>query len=345
MNKILGKDFVFSTTSECALELNNLLRTVPVEQLKHDIYTLLQKYVAFDSGMWIEGRPKNSSKKSDLIGGRLESTQAYGHSVMYFNQPTDRLVNYSSNVKHDPLFAAIIQNLGTAIRLDSIICREEFEKTDEYKNHCVPFNVQHAMSIAVPSPLSGIISFLSIFRANRGDYFSDKDEQLHQRLAPLLVSAYFTGIAISTGQFALGDANIVEEKAIVDDYGYIYAHSDNWHDSLSKIQQDSDSSKISKKIMQKVRVGSGSMLGYQLNAKLLDNDLYLCTLKPIPKRIQLLSSRQLQVAELYAQGYSRGDIAQKLNISEGTSSNHLVNIFDVLSINSKVELVRILQDG
>ena len=42
MNKILGKDFVFSTTSECALELNNLLRTVPVEQLKHDIYTLLQ---------------------------------------------------------------------------------------------------------------------------------------------------------------------------------------------------------------------------------------------------------------------------------------------------------------
>ena len=73
--------------------------------------------------------------------------------------------------------------------------------------------------------------------------------------------------------------------------------------------------------------------------------------KSIPTRysvyswgFNLLSNRELEVAEHYASGQSHKEIARDLDVSPSTIRNHLASIYRKLEINGKAQLVRYL-DG
>jgi len=55
-----------------------------------------------------------------------------------------------------------------------------------------------------------------------------------------------------------------------------------------------------------------------------------------------LTDAELAVARLVAEGLSNRDVASRLFISHHTVSGHLKNVFTKLAINSRVELVRII---
>ena len=53
-----------------------------------------------------------------------------------------------------------------------------------------------------------------------------------------------------------------------------------------------------------------------------------------------LTIRELEIIELFAEGYNYKEVAFKLNISHNTVESHKKNIFEKLEINSIVELVK-----
>ena len=55
--------------------------------------------------------------------------------------------------------------------------------------------------------------------------------------------------------------------------------------------------------------------------------------------LNLLATRETEVANLVALGLPNKEIALKLNITEHTLSNYLFNIYNKLGISSRVELV------
>jgi DNA-binding NarL/FixJ family response regulator len=59
-----------------------------------------------------------------------------------------------------------------------------------------------------------------------------------------------------------------------------------------------------------------------------------------PKNDNELSKREIEIIELFAEGYSYKEVADKLNISCNTVETHKKNIFEKLEINSIVELVK-----
>lgn len=56
------------------------------------------------------------------------------------------------------------------------------------------------------------------------------------------------------------------------------------------------------------------------------------------KKLELLTQREMDVANLVAQGKSNRDICHILFLTEGTVKNYLTKIFDKLELNSRTEL-------
>jgi two-component system nitrate/nitrite response regulator NarL len=61
---------------------------------------------------------------------------------------------------------------------------------------------------------------------------------------------------------------------------------------------------------------------------------------PASPGINLLATRETQVANLVVEGLATKEIAKKLGITEHTVSNYLFRIYNKLGISSRVELVR-----
>ena len=59
-----------------------------------------------------------------------------------------------------------------------------------------------------------------------------------------------------------------------------------------------------------------------------------------PRGLNELSGRELEIIQLFAEGYNYKEVADKLNISCNTVETHKKNIFEKLEINSIVELVK-----
>ncbi len=55
-----------------------------------------------------------------------------------------------------------------------------------------------------------------------------------------------------------------------------------------------------------------------------------------------LTEREREILVLAYHGYTNPDIAKKLNISFNTSKSHMHHIFEKLDVNSRVELVHMI---
>jgi two-component system response regulator NreC len=64
-----------------------------------------------------------------------------------------------------------------------------------------------------------------------------------------------------------------------------------------------------------------------------------------PGRLAVLTAREQEVCRLLAYGYTNGEVAEKLFISDRTVETHRTNIMGKLGLNSRAELVRFAIDN
>ena len=61
------------------------------------------------------------------------------------------------------------------------------------------------------------------------------------------------------------------------------------------------------------------------------------------KRLEEPSKRELEIAELISQGYTRKEIAEKLNLSFHTITTHCKNVNEKLNVNDSIEMINLLK--
>lgn len=62
-------------------------------------------------------------------------------------------------------------------------------------------------------------------------------------------------------------------------------------------------------------------------------------------RLAELSVRERQIADLVAEGLTNMDVAVRLDLSEKTVRNYLVQIFDALHLTNRVQLARLVWEA
>ena len=78
--------------------------------------------------------------------------------------------------------------------------------------------------------------------------------------------------------------------------------------------------------------------------ELAENGGWYLVIRPF-SRLDRLSERERGLAQLFARGVTRKDIARQLGLSPSTVKNHLSNIYRKLGIKDRVALICAVQDG
>lgn len=93
----------------------------------------------------------------------------------------------------------------------------------------------------------------------------------------------------------------------------------------------------SEEIINTVKVinSGGTVLHNNIAAKLVNK---MTEKQSETERIQDLTSRELEIAKLIAEGLSNREIAAKIFITEGTVKNHITNILSKLGLNHRTQI-------
>jgi DNA-binding NarL/FixJ family response regulator len=86
-----------------------------------------------------------------------------------------------------------------------------------------------------------------------------------------------------------------------------------------------------------VAQGEAGWLSRRATARVMQRKL--AGTKPATDQAALLSARERQVIQLVARGYPNEQIAETLNISDGTVKNHVTNIYGKLGVRTRAEAV------
>ncbi|WP_163407082.1 response regulator transcription factor [Flavobacterium ajazii] len=86
-------------------------------------------------------------------------------------------------------------------------------------------------------------------------------------------------------------------------------------------------------------INTGKFISDVVKEKIIQNTLHNLPINPLEK----LSSREIEVAELLANGEGTIEISNKLNVQMNTVSTFKSRIFDKLGVNNVIKLVEILK--
>jgi len=320
-----------SELREFLLSLGLLTRSVPVERFKVEVLKTMGRYLHFDSGIWIEGRPGDG--------------YIYEHSRTLYNQPDEMMTSYFENAMEiDFLALAAMESPGKAIDIDSLIPRPDLKQHPIYMNHMQHFGITHSLCIAIPHEGTNVFSFISLYRAEEGDCFSELHRELAENMAPFLADAFKSTLFFTLNPGSVSDRLEAPPMAIVDKYGIIYQQTSSWNQAVSTLAGEEVQAKLPVAMMPYLEADGLHRWGpSKIKVVFMEIDLFFLQVFMESVTSQLTKA-EFTVAKLYVHGQTRKTIASSLCRSEETIKIHLNNIYRKLEVNSKLALVTRLSD-
>lgn len=310
------------------VELYQAAHEVPASQFKEWAFDRMQPLVAFDSGLW------------------AQATMEYGlqvHGQYAHKQPKEMMRNYEAIKHEDPLIHRLIELPGTTWDLYSVCPRDEWIKRIEYTEHCRKFGIEAVISTALLDRDTRLLTVISLYRANPDQLFSETDRITKELLTPHLVEAYriclFLHLHLPAG---FCNSNL-HAAALCDRMGVIHQSEAAFADLLRREWPDWVGPLLPDDIVRLFRDGEDRSEGKQVDIQIspLDDLYHVCLCPHSPLRA--LAPRERSVAELLSEGLSYKEIAQRLEISPSTVTNHVNAIYQKLKINGRGKLNGLLR--
>lgn len=316
--------------SACLLELTDLAYQSPPQQLLHDALQLLRRLVPFDSAWWGEVS----------AGTEQAAPQNWLHGSIGLSQRFAQEWNDLAAV--DDFAHLSMQRLG------EVICENAQDAPANMPPQLKAFSIRHGlihcMAITVELPYSGLMFFVSIYRAQNGQPFSAGEVDLFGEFVEHLLCHWHHALerlnVLPASQSWGGHALAKPDGTLL----YVGRH---FGQALQQAVPQWSGSALPEQVQAGLHKVPGTMAldkRTRLRFEACGPLVCISLLSPQQGGVQpSLAPRELGVATLYAHGQSYKDIAVALGLSPATVRTYLRSAYTLLGVRNKVELVNALR--
>lgn len=298
-------------------------REVPLGSFQAWALEQLQCLIAFDSAWW----------------GNAAANPPALHQMHLYQCDESILEAYPPYLEQDLFRAALIARPGTTVNLSDLTTRARYVRTPLYREFARRFKVECSLGTLVIEPVSSLYEFLTLWRDDPGQPFSEAERQTKELLMPHLVE---THRAVRLRHFLKVPADHDREWAVVDARGFLREASPAFVARLRARWPGWSGSSLPEPLASHATRGSPYV------SAAVHFDVTPCgQLRYLVARsegaLTQLSAREREIATRYAGGETHSAIAASLSLSPATVRNHIAHCFHKLGVNNKAELVSRLE--
>jgi DNA-binding CsgD family transcriptional regulator len=282
--------------------------------------------IPFDSCVWGSGSWANNQPSihtvhlHQLNGGFIQSWLEHHHE--------DRLA------RDMPLNINRTFNVNVA---------DEYAGTAIYNHHCKQFGMEHIVATATIDEDTLLLNTMSLYRSDPDHPFSERERILKEALFPHLIEAvrmnWLTNLPHILSPKQRSSFNSI---AACDTTGILQVAMPSFVDACRQEWPAWKGPSLPSCVIEVVQARLFKYVGNNvvLNMHPMDNLLLLRARSKVPA--DGLSTRELEVAQQFAEGIDHKSIAQALSLSPSTIRTHINNIYTKLEINNKANLASAL---
>ncbi len=316
--------------SDLLLELYRLAQDAPAEEFQTRVLNAVREKLAFDSALWATG----------AIGPE----GATPHAIFVYRQPPDMMENWGRIKPRDTLIYEAFNSLGRTV--NGALGSDpgwQARLSADMQAHIKRYGMEHSLMTMIATPLLRLYTAVSFYRADPGQPFTEAERLFKQNLMPHLAEAWnisrfgFVNSARNNGTQAS------HGRAICDSKGVLYNADRNFVGFMLAEWPDWGGPQLPLELLK--TLSSNSPRRYTgshtvISVETLSNMELLSARKT--SAIDGLSSREHDVAALFAKGADYRAIAEALHIAPVTVRNHLQNIYTKLGATNKIEMARLM---
>lgn len=315
------------TVTALTLELFALARTVPPSDFVTRATGLLAHHLPFHTGVF---------GVAQHIGSGLQPV-----SMHLLNLPSEFKDRYMQRMDGDLFLKALVQQPGKTVDMDELAPLEQWP--DDFGSQ-VPhrYGIGRALGTCL-GDAQGPFQILVVHRPIQGASFSAEERRFKAAVTPALFEAHaHNQLLWLNGSAPAISAENPRVAVLCDEQGLIVNSSGPFIDALQRSYRNWSGPDLpfrpSRCHSQLGRTGADRSLRFRTVP--LDAQLWLVEALYIGA-LQLLTERQLQIAELAVQGHTDKELARLLELSPSTINNHLNAMFARLKISSRLQLAEL----
>ncbi|WP_284246045.1 response regulator transcription factor [Thalassotalea insulae] len=281
----------------------------------------LRQVIHFDGAIWGTGH----------ISTKTFHTQ---YSLDVSGEIFEQLLKY---LDINPIFSELTENQGQAVNMSDVIEDSDFYQSELYLKCFNPYGIERILSSIHSDERSGIFTLLTLYRFNREDCFSEQEQQLQNRLLYHLLSSASHRLFMELTDYN-PQRQLENRSALCDAKGIYHSVTQKF---LDIIEQYFPAPKLQKFPFDFLSHSTSFSYNNLLFEVLPYGELYKISVR-VKNQLDQLTNREKQVVDKICQGGTFKQVARQLELSPSTVSNHLYRIYLKLGINTRSELITLV---
>lgn len=312
-------------------DLYRQAQNTPPTEFQTRVLAAVREKLAFDSALWATG----------VIGPE----GATPHAIFVFRQPPDMMEKWGRIKPRDTLIFEAFNNLGRTV--NAALGTDpgwQVRLNADMMDHIKRYGMEHTLITMIAAQHLRLYTAVSFFRADPDQPFTETERLFKQNLMPHLAEAWNINHFAFVNSARNNGTQLCNGRAICDIKGVLYNAEQNFSGLMLTEWPDWNGPQLPQELMEKL--SGNSQCRYVgchtvIEVESLNNMKLLCARKT--SAIDKLSSREHEVAELFAEGADYRAIADTLHIAPTTVRNHLQHIYARLGVTNKIEMARLMR--